>query len=82
MKWTIINSLNNPFDLFENLQRLKLSSNYLKELPINFLFHSRNSLISIDLQRNLFQSIPNLFGNIIYELFTFVYIKYSYGFSP
>ncbi len=55
--------LENPFDVFENLQRLKLSSNYLKELPLNFLFHSKNSLISIDLQRNLFQSIPNLFGN-------------------
>ncbi|CAF4541557.1 unnamed protein product, partial [Rotaria sp. Silwood2] len=44
------------------LQRRKLSSNNLKELPENFLKNSINSLISIDLQRNLFQSIPNLFG--------------------
>jgi hypothetical protein len=60
---TTINQLNNPFDIFHNLQRLKLSSNYLKNLPENFLFHSKNSLISIDLQRNLFHSIPTLFGN-------------------
>ncbi|CAF3560078.1 unnamed protein product [Rotaria sordida] len=59
---TKIYLLNNPFDLFTNLQRLKLSSNNLKELPENFLKNSVNSLISIDLQRNLFQSIPNLFG--------------------
>ncbi|CAF3360848.1 unnamed protein product [Rotaria sp. Silwood1] len=59
---TYINLFNNPFDLFLNLQRLKLSSNNLKELPKNFLKNSIHSLISIDLQRNQFQSIPNLFN--------------------
>ncbi|CAF3754613.1 unnamed protein product [Rotaria socialis] len=58
---TSISLLNNPFDLFLNLQRLKLSSNSLKDLPEGFLKNSIDSLISIDLQRNLFQSIPNLF---------------------
>jgi len=48
-------------DRFENLQRLKLSSNYLRRLPTNFLSRSQQSLISLDLQRNLFQTIPNLF---------------------
>jgi Leucine-rich repeat (LRR) protein len=59
---TMFNSLTNPFDLFLNLQRLKLSSNNLKELPEQFLIHSKHSLISIDLQRNSFRTIPNLFG--------------------
>ena len=59
---TRLNEFNNPLDLFNNLQRLKLSSNNLKELPEGFLIHSKTSLISIDLQRNFFRSIPNLFG--------------------
>ncbi|CAF3409103.1 unnamed protein product [Rotaria sp. Silwood1] len=68
---TYINLFNNPFDLFLNLQRLKLSSNNLKELPKNFLKNSIHSLISIDLQRNQFQSIPNLFNeNIILSKLT------------
>jgi Leucine-rich repeat (LRR) protein len=62
---TSIDSLNNPFNRFEKLQRLKLSSNNLKILPENFLNHSKYSLLSIDLQRNFFQSIPNLFDNEI-----------------
>ncbi|CAF4283840.1 unnamed protein product, partial [Adineta steineri] len=59
---TIIDSLNNPFYLFHKLQRLKLSSNYFQELPHEFLIHLKDSLISIDLQRNALRTIPNLFG--------------------
>lgn len=59
---TTINLLNNPFHSFTNLQRLRLSSNSLKELPENFLINTVDSLMSIDLQRNLFRSIPTLFG--------------------
>ncbi|CAF0776431.1 unnamed protein product [Adineta steineri] len=59
---TTIDSLNNPFYLFHKLQRLKLSSNYFQELPHEFLIHLKDSLISIDLQRNALHTIPNLFG--------------------
>ena len=44
-------------DFLFNLQRLRLSSNHFKNLPKNFL---NDSVISIDLQRNLFTSIPDL----------------------
>lgn len=60
-----IDSGANPFYQLENLQRLKLSSNNLQILPGNFLFNARNSLLSIDLQRNLFQTIPHLFDEQI-----------------
>jgi len=53
-----LTSFNYTLEFLFNLQRLKLSSNYLKNLPKNFL---NSSIISIDLQRNLFTSIPNLF---------------------
>lgn len=46
--WTI------SFSAFVHLQRLKFSSNYLRILPENFL---PSSIISLDLQRNLFTSI-------------------------
>ena len=59
---TSISSANNPFDSLLQLQRLKLSSNHLQELPENFLEHSVQSLTSIDLQRNRFRTIPTLFG--------------------
>lgn len=59
---TSIRASNNPFENFANLQRLKLSSNLLESLPDNFLEKSSESLISIDLQRNRFGSIPKLFG--------------------
>ncbi|CAF4716266.1 unnamed protein product, partial [Rotaria sp. Silwood2] len=55
-----LTKINFSFNFLFNLQRLKLSSNYLKELPKNFLNYS---IISIDLQRNLFTSIPQLFDN-------------------
>ena len=58
---TFISYENNPFNLFIQLQRLKLSSNNLKILPKNFLINSIHSLISIDLQKNFFRTIPNLF---------------------
>lgn len=58
-----IDSNENPFHRFENLQRLKLSSNNLQTLPMNFIPNARNSLLSIDLQRNFFRTIPNLFGS-------------------
>jgi len=45
-------------DFLIYLQRLKLSSNYLENLPNHFL---SSSIISMDLQRNFFTSIPNLF---------------------
>jgi Leucine-rich repeat (LRR) protein len=57
-----LKSINNSLDLLVNLQRLKLSSNHLDNLPDNVLINSIHSLISIDLQRNFFRSIPNLFG--------------------
>lgn len=43
---------------FVHLQRLKLSSNQFTDLSISSLFHSRDTLISIDLQRNRFTSLP------------------------
>ncbi|CAF0975735.1 unnamed protein product [Rotaria sp. Silwood1] len=55
-----LTKINFSLNFLFNLQRLKLSSNSLKELPKNFLNYS---IISIDLQRNLFTSIPNLFEN-------------------
>lgn len=44
---------------FIYLQRLKFSSNYLENLPENFL---PPSIVSLDLQRNLFRKIPNFFS--------------------
>ncbi|CAF1402598.1 unnamed protein product [Adineta steineri] len=55
-----LTQINYSFEFLIKLQRLKLSSNYLKVLPNYFL---NNSVISIDLQRNFFHSIPNLFQN-------------------
>ena len=51
-----LTSWNISFASFGHLQRLKFSSNYLQILPDNFL---PPSIISLDLQRNLFTSIPN-----------------------
>ncbi|CAF0963871.1 unnamed protein product [Adineta ricciae] len=59
---TQINLETNPFARFRSLQRLKLSSNNFKDLPEKFLFNLKHSLISLDLQRNHLNSIPNLFG--------------------
>jgi hypothetical protein len=42
---------------------LKLSSNNLQDLPDKFLAKSSHTLVSIDLQRNQFRSIPNLFDD-------------------
>ncbi|CAF1570849.1 unnamed protein product [Rotaria sordida] len=53
-----LTKINFSLNFFYSLQRLKLSSNYLKELPKNFLNYS---ILSIDLQRNLFTFIPYLF---------------------
>ena len=53
-----LTSWNYSLTFLNNLQRLKLSSNYLKNLPKHFL---NPSIISVDLQRNLFTSIPDLF---------------------
>ncbi|CAF1660713.1 unnamed protein product [Rotaria magnacalcarata] len=56
-----LTKVNFSLNFLFNLQRLKLSSNNLKELPKNFLNYS---IISIDLQRNLFTSIPDLVENV------------------
>ena len=53
-----LTSWNYSLKFLSNLQRLKLSSNCLKDLPKDFL---NPSVISVDLQRNLFTSIPDLF---------------------
>jgi len=45
------------FDSFRNLQRLRFSSNSLKNLPRNFL---SSSILSLDLQRNQFDRLPYL----------------------
>jgi Leucine-rich repeat (LRR) protein len=60
---TKLSSITNPFGGFRHLQRLKLSSNQLYDLPENLLDNSQQSLISIDLQRNRFRSIPKLFAH-------------------
>ena len=54
-----LNSLEKLFDNFKNLQRLKFSSNQLKTFPTEIKF---DALISIDLQRNHFSTIPKLFA--------------------
>lgn len=63
-----LTNLNFSVDFFHNLQRLKLSSNGLQELPNNFLNYS---VISIDLQRNLFTTIPNLGEDTLPNLIDF-----------
>lgn len=49
--------VNFSLNFFTHLQRLKLSSNYLNKLPDNFL---SDSVIAVDLQRNLFTVVPQL----------------------
>jgi Leucine-rich repeat (LRR) protein len=60
-----LTSWNYSLKFLSHLQRLKLSSNYLKNLPKDFL---NPSIISVDLQRNFFTSIPDLFESNISKL--------------
>ena len=69
-----LTSIDHLLTPFVHLQRLKLSSNQLTDLSISSLFHSRDTLISIDLQRNRFSSLPkspfNLSALIDFDLST------------
>ena len=57
-----LTSWNISLSSFVHLQRLKFSSNSLQYLPENFL---PPSIISLDLQRNLFVIFPNFFSTLV-----------------
>ncbi|CAF1669645.1 unnamed protein product, partial [Adineta ricciae] len=52
-----LTTMNYSLNFLKHLQRLKLSSNSLQELPNDFL---SDTIVAIDLQRNSFRSVPNL----------------------
>ena len=56
------------FSHLSKLERLKLQSNYLKEIRPSTLFSSMTNLILIDLQRNQLNEIPNFWPSSIREL--------------
>lgn len=56
------------FTILENLQRLKLQSNFLIEILPENLFSLMKNLISIDLQRNQLTKIPSEFPLSLREL--------------